>query len=200
MKIKIPLAGECEITELKHDFYIYSEPEDDFTVIKANDSEFWLCDPNCTTAICKHLFGGDVFVQPIIDLYSPDEDFWFFARNERETMRADELPFGNIFDLYVEYGFIKEIHDERLKELTAGNVDCIYVYSPLYCKPTREFFEKLYALAKEDAEFCKNERVEWNQDCLDDDERKSILKGIQDDYEECLQKIESAYFQKAQCR
>ena len=199
MKILIPLAGECEINELKHDFYTDTDVplEDDFIVINKDNQKFCFCDPGVSTALCKHLFHEDPFVLPLIDFYSPGEAFWFYARNERCTPTAEELPFGNIFDLYVEYGFIKKIVDEKLKKITSGP-NFIFVYSDVYFKPTTEFYEKLFNLAKVDADDIKATRLEWIEDYDDKDEdeveqHNELLDEINEDYEICINHLNLAF-------
>lgn len=106
-----------------------------------------LC-PDITIALCKHLFNNNQLVQPLIDFNYPDIDYWFFCRNEFCISTAGETPFSDIFNLYLEYGFIKKIQHEAFMDFTSEGKDYIYVYSDLYYTPSSVFFMKLAEMAK----------------------------------------------------
>lgn len=200
MFAEIPLAGNCEIKELKCDFF--TDPgvplEDDFTVIKKDNSSFCCCDPDVTIALCKHLFDSNPIVQPLIEFNSPGEDYWFFCRNEYCISGADETPFNNIFELFVEYGFIRKIVNKEFEKITAEGKDYIYVYSGLYYKPSSDFFTKFLELAKIDAKNIKDDLIDrYEYLNTDDEEDKETylrqLKEIDEKFEDCLSKIDKGF-------
>ena len=194
MFVEIPLAGNCEINELKYDFYWDNVPlEYDFTVIKKDNSFFLLCDPDITVPLCKHLFDKNPFTEPLIDFYSPDCNYWFYCRNCLVTCIAEETIFDNIFDLYLEFGFIKKIQHEDFKNITLEGRDYIYVYSDLYFKHSVEFYNKIVELAKTVARCIKDDKDEHNNAITDNQEDKAkFSKEIKEDFDECLNKIDKA--------
>ena len=133
MKLYIPGAGICEVSEIKDDYYtdVGTDIHDDFTVVTKNDTDFILCHPDSSTALCKFLFGRNPMVECFLDYAHPDIDFWFFTRNEFSAWSADDLSFSGLFYLWIALGFIKKIAPPGLEEIT-GNRDFIYVYSDSY--------------------------------------------------------------------
>lgn len=77
MFVEIPLAGNCEINELKWDFFTNPNVplEDDFTIIKKKNSVFCCCNPDITIELCKNIFINNQLVQPLIDFNYPDIDY-----------------------------------------------------------------------------------------------------------------------------
>ena len=55
MKIYIPGADMCEVSEIKNDYYtdVGTDIHDDFTVVTKNGTDFILCHPDSSTALCK---------------------------------------------------------------------------------------------------------------------------------------------------
>jgi len=182
MTIPIPLAGDCEITKLKSEFFWDScKPEEEFTVIKKDNSEFWICDPSVSFCLCKDIFWNDKAVEVMTDFLSPSYTYWALIWYEENESTASETVFSEIFDLYLRHGFIKKVSDAHLSEITENGDDFVYVYSPSYNPPDKNVEkEKNDIIRKICRDFYSN-MLESNEDELElRNSYELVLKGLSD--------------------